>query len=60
MKFQFDIFTVTSLDAWIELHRPMTIEMSDHQYFVLTGMLGKNVKEYRGIPIVFTDAHKPA
>jgi hypothetical protein len=57
VKFHYDIFTVTPLDAWIE-HRPTSLELSDHQYLVLTSMLSKNVKKYNGIPIVFLDVPK--
>jgi hypothetical protein len=58
MKFHYDIFTITTLDAWCQLHQPTSLELSDHQYFVLTGMLGVNVKEYKGIPIEFLNAPK--
>jgi hypothetical protein len=59
MRFQYDNFTLTNLDAWIGLVRPISIEMTDHQYSVLTGILRKLVKEYKGIPIHFVDAPKP-
>jgi hypothetical protein len=53
MRFHYDVFTITTLDAWIELHQPDTLELSDHQYFIISGMVGKNIRKYRGIPIVF-------
>jgi hypothetical protein len=46
-------FTKLQLDDWMELYRPISIEMDDRQYAHLAAIAGSNVKEYKGIPIHF-------
>ena len=48
-------FSLRMLDDWIDAYKPPSIELTDNQYMDLAELMSFNVREYRGIPIVFVD-----
>jgi hypothetical protein len=53
-------FTMQTLEDWVIAFRPISIYMTDKQYAHFTNLVSANVLQYKGIPIRFLDAPKPA
>ncbi|MGY3406120.1 hypothetical protein ACVWZV_002233 [Bradyrhizobium sp. GM5.1] len=53
-------FSLGNLEAWVTLHQPKEIGMTDNQYAHFATLCGRNKRDYKSIPIVFLDAPKPA
>jgi hypothetical protein len=56
LPFLAPLFTLRAIADWADLHKPTEIRMSDRQYAHFANLNGTNVRAFRGIPIVFTDA----
>jgi hypothetical protein len=51
-------FSLRDIEDWTATHKPTQIEMNDQQYACFANMNGMNLKTFKTIPIVFTDAPK--
>ena len=51
-------FPMSAFHEWTHGARPTQIEMDDQEYAHFAALVGKNAKDYRGVPIVFLDAPK--
>jgi hypothetical protein len=49
-------FSIFAFRDWVAGTKPIRIDLADREYALLTALLGKNVKEFDGIPIAFADA----
>lgn len=49
-------FSIRDIENWVATYKPTQIEMNDQQYACVTNLIGMNVKTFKTIPIVFTDA----
>jgi hypothetical protein len=61
MNFPFPApFTMQTLEDWVTAFRSTSIYMTDKQYAHFTNLVTANALQYKGIPIRFLDAPKPA
>jgi hypothetical protein len=49
------MFDFRSFSFWVEENKPTQIETTEGQYAWFAGLCSANRKEFKGIPIVFTD-----
>ncbi len=49
-------FSIFAFRDWVTVCKPTQIELADREYAHLCALLGKNVKEFDGIPILFSEA----
>jgi hypothetical protein len=50
------MFDLRSLAFWVDQYNPSQIEMNDGQYAWCANLCSANRKDFKGIPIAFTDA----
>lgn len=50
------LFDLRSVAQWIEANKPTQIEMNDGQYAWFAELSRANKRDFKGVPIFFTDA----